>query len=184
MPLTPSQATQLKAHILANTNTVIAVDTGQPAAIRSIPDVGDNYARVADWYNGIALPGDNQPLAAPTLIWRPVVTIGELNSAIVWGADPAGGGAANVTNSWLKWQSMCWANSIDMTDAQVRQGVQDVWGATSATAVAIAARGCGRQDGTRLEVLLASASINGGRVSPIFGYRITGPEIYGALVNG
>jgi hypothetical protein len=193
MPLTSAQATTLRAHILANTNPVTNVANGQQVPINALPDVGDNYQNVANWYNGVAAAGDAQPIAAPLAVWRPVVTIGQLNSAIDWSADPTGGGtpsAGQVTNLWLRWQSMCWGNQIDMTDPQVRQGVVNIWGSSSASSLAIG--GVGKQPGTRLECLLAGAGVGGGiglgpaaaRVSQVFGYRITGPEVASVLING
>jgi hypothetical protein len=79
MPLTPAQKTTLKAHIQANTNMIINVANGQQVAINAAPDVGDNYQHVADWYNALALAGDNQPIAAPIAVWRPSVSIAQLN---------------------------------------------------------------------------------------------------------
>jgi hypothetical protein len=193
MPLTPAQKTTLKAHIAANTNMIINVANGQQIAINAAPDVGDNYQHIADWYNALAQAGDAQPIAAPLALWKPVVSIAQLNSAIDWSADPTGGGtptASQATNLWLKWQSMCWSNQIDMTDPQVRQGVVSIWGNGSTSSLAIGA--AGKQPGTRLECLLASAGVGGGsglgpasaRVSQVFGYRINGPEISDVVLNG
>jgi hypothetical protein len=193
MPLTPAQKTTLKAHIAANTNMIINVANGQQIAINAAPDVGDNYQHVADWYNALAQAGDGQPIAAPLALWKPVVSIAQLNSAIDWSADPTGGGtptASQATNLWLKWQSMCWSNQIDMTDPQVRQGVVSIWGNGSTSSVAIGA--ASKQAGTRLECLLASAGVGGAaglgpasaRVSQVFGYRINGPEISDVVLNG
>ncbi|MFL6140933.1 MAG: hypothetical protein ACJ72N_03545 [Labedaea sp.] len=193
MPLTPAQRTTLAAHIRANTNTVTNVATGQPTAINALPDAGDNRQNIADWYNGIAQATDNQPIAAPLALWKPSMSIAQLNSAIDWTADPTGGAspsAGQITNLWLKWQSMCWGNQIDMTDPQVRQGIVSIWGSGTTTSVAIGAGG--KQAGTRLECLLASAGVGGAaglgpaaaRVSQVFGYRISGPEVSDALLNG
>lgn len=192
MPLTLNQMTTLRTHILANTNTVVNVGNGQLIAINVLPDIGDNYSNIANWYNGIASASDNQPIAAPLNLWKPSVSIGQLNSAIDWSADPTGGGtptAGQMTNLWLKWQSMCWSNQIDMTDAQVRQGVVTIWG-NGTTSLAIG--NVSKQAGTRLECLLAGPAVAAGiglgaagaRVSQVFGYRITGPEIGSVLLNG
>ena len=122
-------------------------------------------------------------------MWDPQVTITELNTAINWGQEPTGATDSARTNSWLRWQSMCWSNVLDLTDAQVRSGVADVWGSGSSSNVAIKAVGVGRRAGTRFELLFASVNRgpNGnaasgtmednGRVSPFFGQRVTADEI-------
>ncbi len=183
MPLTNAQLTTLKNHLAANTNLVNGV------AINAIPDGPDNNIAIAAWYNATALANDSQPFADSLNLWKPVVTIQELNGAIVWSADPTGGTDAARTNSWLRWQSMCWSNAIDLTDAQVRSGVADVWGSASASNLAIKAVGVGRRAGTRFELLFASANRgpNGsaasgtmednGRVSPFFGQKLTAADI-------
>lgn len=188
MALTPAQKTTLKTHAAANTNTIQAFVAGQvglrTVAIKDVTELGDNFQFVADWYNGLALAGDNQPIASPLLVWRPSVSIQQLNSAVDWTAQPAGATAADVSNGWLKWQTMIWNNAIDLTDQQVRQGIDTVWGAASASATAIKGAGIGRQAGTRLEVLLAGNAVGGARVSQVFGYKLTGPEVSDALLNG
>lgn len=191
MILTQVQKAALKTHIAANTNTITAIEG--TVQIKNIVDNGDNYQFVANWYNGLALAGDDQPFSNPLSVWRPVVTIQQLNSAVVWSANPAGGDAASITNGWLKWQSMCWSNQIDMTDAQVRQGIDDVWGSGSASATAIKANNVGRQVATRAEMLFAGAAAGAARVCGLdgsavpkttFGQKLTGSDILDAILNG
>jgi hypothetical protein len=186
MPLTPAQLVTFKAHLAANTNTINAV------AISALPNTVDANQLVADWYNGLALPGDSQPFTAPLNLWAPVVTIQQLNGAINWGQNPAGTGDPAQTNSWLRWQSMCWQNQIDLTDAQVRSGVASVWGTASSTNTAIKAVGVGRKAGTRAELVFAGPSRgpNGnaadadvalnGRVSAFYGQRLDQSDVEAA----
>ena len=174
MQLTPAQLALLKTHLAANTNTI------DGTAINAMPSDPDSNAAVAAWYNGLASAGDNQAFASPLLVWRPVVTIQQMNSAIVWSASPAGADAQAVMNSWLKWQSMTWANQIDMTDTQVRQGIDDVWGAGSQTATNLKATGTGRQAATRAEMVFAGGGVNGARVTPVFGQQLDGDNVLAA----
>lgn len=171
MPLTSANYTTLKNHITANTNTIGGT------AINVLPNNSDTNADIANWYNQLITGSENQTFTTPTLIWRPVVTIGQMNSAIVWSANPAGVLSGDIANSWLKWQSMTWANMVDMTDTQVRQGIDEVWGVGSQTATNLKANGVGRQAGTRAEHLFAGAGGGGARVSTFFGQLLTGSDV-------
>lgn len=190
MNLTLAQKTILKVHIALNTNTII-VAGGATVAIKDVVEDGDNYQFIADWYNGVALAGDAQPFAAPLTLWKPLVTVQELNKAIAWGTNPAGATPQEITNSWLKYQSMIWSSAIDLTDGQVRSGIASVFGASGSTAVAIGTVGTGKQDGTRAELLYAGGSVGGtqglgagARVTAVFGQKLTGPDIADAKLNG
>lgn len=191
--LTQGQQTTLRNHIAANTNTVPAGFSwsggfaGQ--AINTLANGPDENAAIAGWYNLTATAADDQPFADSLNLWKPVVTITELNSAVNWGQNPAGATDAAQTNSWLRWQSMCWSNLIDLTDPQVRSGVADVWGSGSASNTAIKAVGVGRRAGTRFELLFAGVNrgpngnpasgtmTENGRVSPFFGQPLTGSDV-------
>jgi hypothetical protein len=187
MPLTPAQLSTLKTHLLANTNTIGGV------AINSLPPTPDNFFAIADWYNGVALAGDNQPFSAPLTVWNPNVTIDQLTAAINWGQDPAGADTPTKTLAILKWQSMCWNNKIDMTDNQNRAGIASVWGSASSSNSAIKAVGAGRKAATRFEMLFAGPSRgpNGaaadadnalnGRVTPFYWQRLFYTDIEAAL---
>lgn len=174
MALTNAQLQALKTHLAANTNTI------NGTAINAMPNNADANFDIAVWYGGLAQAGDSQPFGAPLLVWRPVVTTGEMAKAIVWSAQPAGADDAARTVAWLKWQSMTWDSRLDMTDTQVRQGIADVWGAGSATETALKATGCGRQAATRAEMVFAGAGVGGARVTPFFGQRLTGSDIEAA----
>lgn len=183
--LTPTQLTTLRNHIAANTNLIGGVP------IQTLPNGGDENDAIAAWYNQTAQAGDAQPFADSRNLWKPGVTITELNSAINWSQNPAGATAAEMTNAWLRWQSMCWSNVLDLTDPQVRSGIAAVW-ATGGSNAAIKAVGVGRRPGTRFELVFASANRgpNGnaadpdtalnGRVSPFFGQAVTLDDIQAA----
>lgn len=165
--LSPAQATALAADINA-----------RPAVLGAWASNADWYS-IMTWYNSTAQTGD---FANPLTIWLPNMTIAQLNSAIDWTADPLGAGAttdAQKTNLWLKWQSMCWNNVIDMTDQQVRQGVTSVWGTGSATDSAIKA--AGKRTGTRAEVLFSTAAVGGSHVSQFFGRSLTPEDVQHAM---
>lgn len=188
MALTPAQVATLAAHLAANTNLI------NGTAINALPNTPDDNFAIANWYNQTALVGDNQAFANSLNLWKPVVTIQELNAAINWSQTPAGATSADQTNSWLRWQSMCWNNAIDLTDNQVRSGIAAVW-ATGSTNASIKAVGIGRRAGTRFELLFASANRgpNGnaadpdmtlnGRVSSVFGQKLLGTDVDAARSN-
>lgn len=191
MQLTQAQKNSLKAHIALNTNVIQALADSPPVmqalAINTITEIGDNYQYIANWYNSTALGTDNQPFAAPLNVWKPVIQIATLNTAMVW--QDAAPGLTNIdqTNSWLKYQSMIWNNQLDMTDPQVRQGIVNCTSVASALAIG----GVSKQAATRLDMLFAGNAVGGGiglgaaaRVSPVFGQKITGPDISDAILNG
>lgn len=142
------------------------------------PSNPDDAFTIAAWYNATAQTGE---YATPLKVWKPVVTITEANSVIDWAGSPAGAAAADVTNGWLKWQSMFWSNAIDMTDAQVRQGINSVWGSGSTTATGLL--NVGKKDCTRLECLLSGSGVGGARVSQVFGQKVTYQEIVAAFAT-
>lgn len=198
--LTPGQKTTLKSHIAANTNTIPA---GFPwsggfagLAINTLGNGPDQNAAIAGWYGLTALAGDAQPFADSLNLWKPVVTITEINAAVQWAQNPAGATDAAQTNSWLRWQSMCWSNQIDLTDPQVRSGVASIWGSGSTTNTNVKAVGTGRRAGTRFELLFAGInrgpngsaadadmSLNG-RVTTFFGQAISRDELSDAREKG
>jgi hypothetical protein len=60
---------------------------------------------------------------------------------------------------------MIWANGIDMSDQQVRQGIADIWG--SGTDNDNNLRAAGKRTGTRFELVFAGAGVGGARVTPM-----------------
>lgn len=165
MNLLDTQKTALAAHIAANTNTGVIPGTGgvgtfviNTAITGRDPTLQQG---IADWYNGPALSNDNQPFAN-LMLWNPVTTIQQLNTAIDWTTNPVGADQPTLTNAWLKWQSMCWNNYLDLTDPQVRAGIIQVWGNPSNTASNIgAATGtlCGKLAGRRIDLVLSPVPV-------------------------
>ncbi len=172
MNLTQAQLTAWKAHMTANTNTTAMAGAGGATFVinarLATNDASDQNA-IADWYNQPAKAGDNQAFANRN-VWNPRVTIAQLNSAVKWQTAPAGATPADVSNSWLLWQTMLWNMAIDMTDASVRKGVTTVFGdVASGSAAGVGGSGCGQQVGRRIELTLADA--------------VTGSSVGGAFVD-
>jgi len=198
--LSPAQVASLKTHIEANTN---AIPAGFPwsgsfagTAINAIPITNaDGNAAIAGWYNLPATAEDAQPFAASLLLWKPAVTGMELNAAINWAQNPAGATAAEQTNSWLRWLAMTQGGSLDLTDNQVRSGIQSVWSSGNSNAK-IKQDGTGRRVGTRFELRFATANrgqngaaadadmLLNGRVSAFFGESVTLDDIQTARESG
>jgi len=170
MNLTPAQKTALAAHIRANTNSGIVPGTGGIGTfvINAAVNGRDPTLQqgIADWYNQPALAGDNQPFANLN-VWNPLTNILQLNSAIKWQTAPVGATAADVTNSWLLWQTMIWSMGsgsltvgLDMGDASVRKGMLQVFGdVANGSAAAIGAVGCGQQVGRNIELVCSNAVV-------------------------
>lgn len=195
MNLTTAQKVTLAAHLNANTNTSTAPD-GTDGAVINTSLAGRDPTRqqyIADWYNATALVGDAQALANLN-IWNPTTTITQINTALDWALNPIGAVDAIITNSWLKWQSMCWSNVLDFADGQVRLGVVSVWGSNTTNSNSLGSLQAGKVVGKRVELALAgnvvaTAGINGGaRVVPkglagavLFGVLLTAIDIDKAL---
>lgn len=173
MNLTTAQYSTLKTHLQANTNTV-TFDNGATFTVNTSAGVTGHdptfQAAIAKWYNDVALATDAQA-PANLLLWNPVTTTTLLNTAIVWTDEPAGADDTARIKNWLKWQSMCWSGFIDLSDQQVRGGVNLVWSASTATLNAIGSTTltalCGKLAGRRIDLVLANAvtgtnNINGG----------------------
>lgn len=194
--LTNAQKTTLRNHIAANTNVIPA---GFPwsggfvgQAINTLANGPDENVAIAGWYNLTASAADAQPFADSLNVWKPVITIQEINDAVVWSQNPVGATAADQTNNWLRWQSMCWSSAISFTDAQVRSGVAAIWGSGSTTNTNLKAVGVGRRAGTRFELLFAGVNRgpNGnpidadmalnGRITPFFGQALSGTDVQDA----
>lgn len=204
MPLTQAQKNTLKAHLAANTNTVLI--GGQATAINVVTDAGDNYLRVAEWYGAPVTGTESQPFATPNELWVPDVVVQSLNAAIDWGTQiPHGlGGSPTVSEQYLArvykmlaWQSLTWNSRIDLTDTQQRAGVMNTFNSVlntpTATTTAIAAVGTGRKVPTRFERLYAGAAVGQagiggavGRVCPagIYGGSLGESDVRDAILNG
>lgn len=121
---------------------------------------------VAAFYNSTASPAVN--------VWKPEVTVQELNSAIAW-SDMV----LISQEKQLAYQSMIWNFKIDMTDAQVRSGIDTIFGAGSASKAGI--NNIGKRNATYLEALFATGGAT--KVSSLFGYKLQ-PEEVSAAING
>lgn len=175
--MTPADFALLKQDILARANLADAVAAADDQAI-------------ADWYNETAQTGD---FATPLKLWKPRVSIQEINAVVDWTAQPAYPAVTPnpatdtdkllaLNAQWMKWQSMTWAAFIDMTDPQVRQGIDSIWGQNSTTATGLKTI-VGKLDGARFQVLLSGAGVGGARVSRVFGETLTPQQVSLALRN-
>jgi hypothetical protein len=206
MILTPAQKTTLKTHMQANTNvTALPGAGGQTFVINTrlaTLDPSDEGA-IADWYGGVALAGDNQPFAT-LLLWNPQTTVEQLNKAIDWTTPPPHGLGGSPTvdqqqlainNQWWRWDQMTKRGAIDMTDAQVRNGVTQVWGnLASGTAANIgsATTLCGKAPGRRVDLALSPAAVGAKTawsavcVCPanVFGQPLSGSDVDDVLRAG
>lgn len=172
MNLTSVQKTTLATHINANTNAgVIPGSGGQTFVINTAVSGRDPTLQqgIADWYNGAALAGDNQAFAN-LLLWNPVATVAQLNSAVNHPDTPVHGLGGSPTvdqqllaigNQWWRWNDAKGSGFIDMTDAQVRLMVTSVWGNPSTTATNVGNTTCGKIAGRRIDLVLSPAPVGG-----------------------
>lgn len=150
--MTTSQLATLKADIFSRPN-LWANGTQQ---------IGNE--EVAAFYNSTASPVVN--------VWKPEVSVQELNSAIVW-SDMV----LLSQEKQLTYQSMIWNFKIDMTDPQVRSGIDAIFGSGSASKTGI--NNVGKRNATYLEALFATGGAT--KVSSLFGYKLSGDEVAAAL---
>lgn len=119
---------------------------------------------IADFYNSVAVPTVN--------VWKPEVTITELNSAIAW-PDMV----SLTIEKQLAFQTMIWSFKIDMTDAQVRNGIDTIFGSVSASKAGIV--NVGKRPATYLESLFSTGGAT--KVSQVFGYKLLPSDVAEAL---
>ena len=151
--MTTAQLQTLKTDILNNIDpTVVAART----------EGNDNA--VAAWYNGEASP--------TVKVWRPDVMVNEFSAAIVW-TDAL----ALTTNQILTYHSIIWAGVIDMTDAQIRQGLTTIFGAGSTSINQINTKS--QKNATRLELLYATGGTV--KVSPFYKQTLRNEDVRAAL---
>ena len=113
--MTDAQQQTLAAHIRANTD---------PAVVAALAQRND--VALADHYNG----------ASSFIVWRTSILPDEYRDAIVWTAvDGLMAGKARI---W-EWVTAGMTLPIDASKTNVRQGIADAWGATSATGLALTA---------------------------------------------
>ena len=148
MGMTTAQAQAFRTAMLANT----ALDT-----FRANLDA----ASIAAYYNA--------PSASPVVsVWRPSITIAELNNAIVWSeyliADLAHQNA---------YAAMIAGGAVDATKPNIQAGFGTIFaGSVSLTNLQVLAK----RVATRFEALFAVSS-----VTPLFGYTVSVSDVGVAL---
>ena len=145
--MTPAQLTTFKAAILADANLT---------ALRS----ANEHGQIAAYYNA----------AGTGSIWRPSISISELNTAIVWSEFASLSTALQVT-----YQVIVATGTVDATSANIRAGFSTVFaGKTSLTNLtAIAAR-----TPTVLESLFTTAN-----VCSVFGQQVSAADVAKAMAS-
>lgn len=215
MKLTSVQLSAFATHMKANTNLTPATDANgnalpTPFQINTFANltVGQAGFRdptlqgcVAAWYNQAAFAGDQQAFAN-LLVWNPVTTIDQIDSAATYTlASVEQGGSptdTQATNLILLWQIFIWKlgattnppSGVDLGDAGNRKTVLNVWGDVTtgvANAKAILGPGCGQQTGRNIELLLSNAVTTvsaGGASTPAHPIQkdFNGKTIYGQIV--
>lgn len=130
-----------------------------------------NTGQVADYYNTVP--------ASPTLVWRPVVPVPELNAVVDWSVFA---GSATTVAKQNTWFAMTQPGSVDATAVGIRNGFNTVFGA-GATLTALT--NVGRRNGTRFEVLFSAPTspASGANVSTQFGVFCSEAEVLAALAT-
>lgn len=142
--MTPAQLATFKAAVLAEPAL---------AALRTAGDQGG----IAAYYNA----------QGASSVWRPVITIAELNTAIVWSEF-----IALTQGQRDAYMALISAPSIDATKTNVRNGFASIFAATSlANLTALAQR-----LGTRFELLFTTA-----QVSAVFGQVVSPADVAAAM---
>ena len=117
MSLTDAQLATLKAHIQANTDPVVV------AALAA----GDTNVIAAEYNKDSA-----------TYVWRSSVSPDEYRGAMVWTeVDTLNAGNARI---W-EWVTNYFTGNLDASDANVRQGIADAFGAGTTTRANLLALG-------------------------------------------
>lgn len=141
--MTPAQLTALKTAINGDANL---------AAARTAGDMGT----IAAYYNA---PGTG-------MIWRPAISVGELNTAIVWSEFIA------LTQGQRDAYFAMIQASIDATNANVRSGFASIFSGQSLTNLTALAQ----RTPTRFEALFTTA-----QVSTAFGQIVLVADVAAAL---
>lgn len=138
-----AQLSTFKAAILSDANL---------AAARTAGDMG----AMVSYYNA----------AGTGLVWRPSISVGELNTAIVWGEFIA------LTQGQRDAYSAVIQGPIDATNANVRAGFGSIFGGQSLTNLTALAQ----RVPTRFEQLFAVS-----QVTPVFGQSVSVADVAVAL---
>ena len=142
--MTPSQLTTLKVAMLADANLTTYVTNGDDGAI-------------ANYYNSTGV----------STLWRPVITIAELNNAIVW--SEFAGLTVALQNTYL---AMTQGGVIDSTQANIRGGFTTVFTGKSSLANLIS---LSQRTATKFEDIFTTTN-----VCSLFGYQVSLTDIHNA----
>lgn len=141
--MTPAQLTTFKAAILGD------------AALAAARTAGDQGA-IAAYYNA----------AGTGTVWRPSISVAELNTAIVWSEFIA------LTQGQRDAYRALISGAIDATNANIRSGFGSIFGGTSLTNLTALAQ----RVPTRFEALFTTA-----QVSAVFGQVVAVADVAAAL---
>lgn len=143
--MTPGQLTTLK-------NAIAADQT-----MNAFPNNVDGNRALAEYLNTVP--------ESPSMIWKPSVSVPEMNSVIDWAAFSALTVAKQVT-----YQAMTQGGSVDATSSSVRGGFVTVFGNPSTTLTALTT--LAQRAATRAEAIFTT-----GNVCALFGLSVSGSEV-------
>jgi hypothetical protein len=143
--MTPAQLATFKAAILADPNLATARANGDHGAI-------------ANYYNA----------AGAGFIWRPSISVSEMNTAVVWSEFA-------VLSALLQSTYMAMVQGgLDATSSNMRGGFTTVFGPATASRANLTA--LAQRTPTRFEALFTASN-----VTTVFGYQVTPVDVAAAL---
>lgn len=122
-----------------------------------------NIAALITWYNG----------ASTTYVWRPAISIDELNTAIVWSEF------AGFTSAKQNCYIAMVQGAIDATKSNIRNGFGSIFSGNNSVSLANLTA-LSRRLGTRLEVLISVVD-GTSNTSAVFGTVCDQNDIYNAM---
>lgn len=128
----------------------------------------DNDTSILPYYNALANP--------TVLIWRPDITVDEAKEVVVWADFSAltPNGVARQ-NTYL---ALTQGGVINATKQTVRDAFVSIFGGGSASLTALT--NLAQVSGTNLEALLAGATVQGAKVTQVYGYELTSSDVAAA----
>jgi hypothetical protein len=123
-----------------------------------------DWVGVANYYNTVP--------ASPTMLWRPLITVDELNTAIVWSEFTA------LTVAKQNAYMALIQGAIDATKSNIRNGFTAIFAAGGQTVTNLTA--VAKRAGTRFEVLF-SAVDGAASTSSVFGALCDQNDVINAL---
>lgn len=133
MPLTTAQLTTLKADILAD------------PALAAQPNNSDGAFAIAAVYNTVATPD--------FIVWKTDVPTSVCKQAMVWTEF-----ISRSAGEREAWQFMLSNGTINPSDANVRQGIQDIFSGAGGAASRAALLAIAKRKATRAEKLFATGT--------------------------